>query len=107
MASGRALGKTGNKGTCCMKNDLEEYLDKKIVVDTNSSWIYIGVLEKITDHCIVLSNVDAHDNIDTPTSKELYVFESKNTGIKANRQNVYVNLDHVVSFSLLDDVREF
>ncbi len=90
-----------------MKNDLEEYLNKKIVVDSNSSWIYIGVLEKVTNYCVVLSNVDAHDNIDTSTSKELYVFESKRTGIKANRQYVHVNLDHVVSFSLLDDVKEF
>lgn len=90
-----------------MKIDLEEYLNKTIVIDTNSSWIYIGVLEKVTNHCVVLSNVDAHDNIDTSTSKELYVFQSKTTGIKSNRESVHVNLDHVVSFSLLDDVKEF
>ncbi|MCP4723212.1 MAG: hypothetical protein GY860_27480, partial [Desulfobacteraceae bacterium] len=51
--------------------------------------------------------VDAHDNTDTSTSKELYVFESKTTGIKSNRQQVHINLDHVVSFSLLEDVKEF
>ncbi len=90
-----------------MKNDLKEYLNEKIVVDTNSSWIYIGVLEKVTNNCIVLLNVDAHDNIDTSTSKELYVFESKTTGIKSNRKCVHVNLDHIVSFTLLDDVKEF
>lgn len=90
-----------------MKDDLEKYLNKKVVVDSTSSWIYIGVLKKVTPNCIVLSNVDAHDNIDTVTSKELYVLESKNTGIKSNRQRVYVNLDHVISFSLLDDVKEF
>lgn len=90
-----------------MKNDLKKYFNEEIVVDTNSSWIYIGVLEKVTDHCIILSNVDAHDNIDTSTSKELYVFESKTTGIRANRESVHVNLDHVVSFSLLDDIKEF
>jgi len=90
-----------------MKSDLEEYLNKEIVIDSNSSWIYIGVLEKVTNNCVMLSNVDAHDNADTSTSKELYIFESKTTGIKSNRQYVYVNLDHVVSFSLLDDVKEF
>ncbi len=90
-----------------MKNDLEEYLNKKVVVDTKSSWIYIGVLEGITNHCIVLSDVDAHDNMDTSTSKELYVLESKSTGIKSNRQCIHVNLDNVVSFSLLEDVKEF
>ncbi len=90
-----------------MQTDLKKYLNKKIVVDTNSSWIYIGVLEEATNHCIVLSDVDAHDNIDTATSKELYVLESKSTGIKSNRQRVHVNRDHVISFSLLDDIKEF
>ncbi len=90
-----------------MKSDLEEYLNKKIVIDSTASWIYIGVLERVTAHCVVLSNVDAHDNTDTATSKELYVFESKTTGIKSNRQTVHINLAHVVSFSLLEDVKEF
>ncbi len=90
-----------------MKTDLEEYLNNKIVIDSNSSWIYIGTLEKVTEYCAVLSNADAHDNNDTSTSKELYVFESRATGIKTNRQNVHVNLEHVVSFSLLNDVKEF
>ncbi len=90
-----------------MKSDLEEYLNQKIVVDSTASWIYIGVLEKVTSHCVVLSDVDAHDNTDTATSKEVYVFESKTTGVKSNRQYVHINLDHVVSFSLLEDVKEF
>jgi small nuclear ribonucleoprotein (snRNP)-like protein len=90
-----------------MKRDLEEYLNKKIVIDSTASWIYIGVLERVTDHCVVLSDVDAHDNADTTTSKEIYVFESKTTGIKSNRKTVHINLLHVVSFSMLDDVKEF
>jgi small nuclear ribonucleoprotein (snRNP)-like protein len=90
-----------------MKNDLEKYLNQRVVIDSVASWIYLGVLEKVTDHCVVLSDVDAHDNTDTATSKELYVFESKTTGIKSNRQTVHINLLHVVSFSLLDDVKEF
>lgn len=43
-----------------MKSDLEEeYLNKKIVID----------------HCVALSDVATHDNADTATSKEIYVFE--------------------------------
>jgi len=90
-----------------MKEDLEQYLKQKIVLDTRSSWIYIGVLEAVTANSIVLSEVDVHDSKATSTSKELYVLGSKTTGIKANRSLVYVNLDYVVSFSLLDDVIQF
>ena len=90
-----------------MKEDLEQYLKQKIVLDTRSSWIYIGVLEAVTGNSAVLSEVDVHDSGATSTSKELYVLESKTTGIKANRNLVYVNLDYVVSFSSLDDVIQF
>ena len=90
-----------------MKEDLEQYLKQKIVLDTRSSWIYIGVLEAVTESSAVLSEVDVHDSKATSSSKELYVLESKTTGIKANRNLVYVNLDYVVSFSALDDVKQF
>ena len=90
-----------------MKEDLEKYLKQKVVLDSRSSWIYIGVLEAVTDNCAVLSAVDVHDRNDSSTSKELYAVESKASGIKANRNLVYVNLDYLVSFSALDDVIQF
>ncbi len=90
-----------------MKKELEKHIKKKIVLDTCSSWIYIGQLEKVTDNCAILSQADVHDGTDTSTSKELYLFESKTTGIKSNRNFVYVNLDYVISFSLFDDIKEF
>jgi hypothetical protein len=90
-----------------MKEDLEQYLKQKIVLDTRSSWMYIGVLEAVTTSSVILSEVDVHDSKATSTSKELYVLESKTTGIKANRNLVYVNLEYVMSFSALDDVIQF
>ena len=90
-----------------MKEELEKVLKQKIVVDTRSSWIYIGILEQVTSGCVVLSEVDVHDSGELRTTKELYVLDSKNTGIKSNRQLVYVNLDYIVSFSKLEDVKNF
>ena len=51
-----------------MKKELEKYLKQKIVLDTRSSWVYIGVLEEVTDNCAILSEVDVHDNKDTGTT---------------------------------------
>jgi hypothetical protein len=90
-----------------MKENLEQFLQQKIVLDTHSSWIYIGILEAVTNSSAILSEVDVHDSKATSTSKELYVLESKTTGIKANRNLVYVNLEYVVSFSPLDQVKQF
>lgn len=82
-------------------------IKRKVVLDTRSSWVYIGVLEEVTGNCAVLSEVDVHDSRDTSTTKELYVLESTTTGVKSNRDRVYVNLEYVVSFSSLDDVKRF
>jgi small nuclear ribonucleoprotein (snRNP)-like protein len=90
-----------------MKEELQQFLKKKILLDTRSSWIYIGTLEALTDHCAVLSEVDVHDSRDSHTTKEVYALESRVTGIKANREKVYVNLEYVISFSALDDVIRF
>ena len=90
-----------------MKKELEKYLKQKIVLDTRSSWVYIGVLEEVTDNCAVLSEVDVHDNKETTATKELYVLGSKTSGIKSNRKLVHVNLDFVISFSSLDEVEHF
>lgn len=90
-----------------MKNDLKNYLNKAVVVDTATSWIYIGTLDKITDHTLILSDVDAHDHADSSSSREFYILESKTTGIRANRQSVSVVLSHVTSISLLEEIKEF
>ncbi len=90
-----------------MKKELEKYLKRKIVLDTRSSWVYIGLLEEVTDNCVVLSGVDVHDNKETAATKELYVLGSKTSGIKSNRKLVHVNLGFVISFSSLDEVENF
>ncbi len=90
-----------------MKTILETYINEKIVLDTHSSWIYIGTLEQVKDHCVVLTDADVHDNTDTITSKDRYVFESRDTGIKMNRDRVFISIDYIVSFSLFKDIKHF
>ncbi|MCK5004586.1 MAG: hypothetical protein KAS21_05835 [Candidatus Aminicenantes bacterium] len=90
-----------------MREALKQFLNKKLVVDTRSSWIYIGTLENIGDNSIELSDVDVHDSKDTPTTKEIYLLDSKKTGIKSNRDRTFVNLDYIISFSPLEDVKSF
>ena len=62
-----------------MKESLKKYLNKRVVLDTRSSFLYIGLLEKVTDNCVVLTEVDVHDAREGASSKELYVLESKKT----------------------------
>ncbi len=77
---------------------------KIIVVDTNSSYVYLGTLERVEDHFVVLSGVDAHDRGEGAGTKEQYVMEAKRFGVKANRKEVSIRKSVVVSVSKLEDV---
>jgi len=90
-----------------MRKELKNFIKKKVVLDTRSSWVYVGVLEKVTDQCVVLTDVDVHNNNDTSSTKELYIMRSKIADINENRKRVYVNFEYIVSFSLLKDIKQF
>ena len=77
---------------------------KVIVVDTDSSFVYLGTLKAVDDLFLVMVDVDAHDARESPSTKDQYVMASKQHGVKANRREVSVRQDKVVSVSKLDDV---
>jgi len=90
-----------------MKETLRNLVKQQVVVDTRSPWIYIGTLAEVRPDCLLLTNVDVHESGETSTPKERYVLDSSKSGITANRLSVYVNLEYVVSVSLLADVIKF
>jgi hypothetical protein len=90
-----------------MKKTLQSLLGMEVVVDTRSPWVYIGRLDAVMGDTLLLRDVDVHDSSELSLSKERYVLASCETGIKANRRAVYVNLDYVVSVSPLADVIKF
>jgi hypothetical protein len=83
---------------------LDEFLGEKIVVDLRSTFLCLGVLERIGEHYLEMRNADLHDLRDTETTRENYVAESRATGIKRNRKRVLVALGEVVAVSRLEDV---
>lgn len=82
-------------------------LGKQIVVDTDSSYIYVGTLESIGSDYLGLANVDVHDTHDSSSTKEAYAHESKKLGTRTNRKMTYVRLERVLSVSKLDDIITF
>jgi small nuclear ribonucleoprotein (snRNP)-like protein len=87
-----------------MRETLRELIGREIVVDTRSHWMYIGRLEAVRGDSLQLADADVHDGSEGSLPKERYILSSCETGIKANRRLVYVNLEHVVSVSPLAEV---
>jgi small nuclear ribonucleoprotein (snRNP)-like protein len=85
---------------------LEEMIGQKIVVDLRSEYVCLGTLVRVDDHFLELKNADLHDLRDTDTTREIYVIESRDTGIKRNRRRMLLVRTDIVAIALLDDVAD-
>ncbi len=83
------------------------FLGRIVVVDTNSTFVYVGKLDRVDAHFFLLVEADAHDRNDGQSTKERYVMDAKAYGVRANRKAVSVRRELVVSVSLLEDVVEY
>jgi hypothetical protein len=83
---------------------LQELVGQRVVVDLRSPLVCLGTLMRFDDHWVELRDADLHDLRDTQTSRELYVAESRATGIKRNRKRLLLVRADVVAVALLDDV---
>lgn len=85
----------------------QKFIGCNVVVDTTSSYVYLGRLKEVSDWFVTLEDADVHDQKESYSSKEYYIIEAKKYGIKANRKNVAIRKDVIVSISLLEDVIEY
>ncbi|HEY1064978.1 MAG TPA: hypothetical protein VGE52_02670 [Pirellulales bacterium] len=85
----------------------DEFLNRNVVLDMASTYVYVGRLVGERGGYLLLAEADAHDLRDSNTSREMYVLDCRRHGVRPNRQQVYVDLRHVVGVSALEDVVEF
>ena len=85
---------------------LEEMIGQRVVVDMRSEYVCLGTLQRVDDFFLELRNADLHDLRDTDTTRELYVAESKATGIKRNRKRLLLVRAEMVAIAQLNEVAE-
>ncbi|MGN6369152.1 MAG: hypothetical protein ACTHN5_12895 [Phycisphaerae bacterium] len=85
-------------------NPLEPLLGKIVVLDTQGPLIYIGTLAELGSPFVVLAEADVHDCNDSRATKDLYLVETRDLGVRVNRRRVVVMLSQIASISLLEDV---
>gem|GEM_PF-1020646 len=78
-----------------------------VVVDTDSDYLYIGKLLGASGSFITLGEADVHDRRESSSMNEKYVLESKKYGIRSNRKEVHLQVQRIVSYSLLEDVTDY
>lgn len=75
-----------------------------VVLDTQGPLIYIGLLQRFTTGTFLLVEADVHDSNDSRASKDLYLVETRDLGVRINRSAVLVMRQQISSVSLLKDV---
>ena len=85
---------------------LDSLRGQAVVCDIQAPYVYVGTLADFDTHHFVLENADVHDLRDAATTRELYVIETRMHGVRANRKQVLLRRDQVVSLSALEDVLE-
>jgi small nuclear ribonucleoprotein (snRNP)-like protein len=83
---------------------LEEMIGSKVVIDLRSEYVCLGTLLGVDEHFLQLRNADLHDLRDTDTTREIYVAESRATGIKRNRKRLVLVRSEIVGIARLEDV---
>ena len=85
---------------------LELFVGQVVVLDTQGPLIYIGTLERATMGTLLLVDADVHDTNDSRTSKDLYLVETRDLGVRVNRKTTLIMRHQVSSVSLLRDVAD-
>jgi hypothetical protein len=86
------------------QDGLERFVGQVVVLDTQGPLIFIGTLERATGGTLLLVDADVHDTNDSRASKDLYVVETRDLGVRVNRRAAVVMRHQVASVSLLREV---
>jgi hypothetical protein len=81
-------------------------MGEEIVMDTQGPLIFIGRLVETGPTHVALADADVHDTNDSRASKDLYILETRDLGIRVNRTLAVVMRSQVASVSLLRDVAD-
>jgi len=86
--------------------ELAGLVGRPVVLDTAGSVVYLGTLLKISGAGFWLGDADLHDTSEGHATKEGYILEAKNVGIRVNRKHLFVLRSAVISLSALEDVSD-
>jgi hypothetical protein len=87
---------------------LDDFLQRRVVLDTGGPVIYIGQLAALDARGYWLTDADVHDRSEGHATNEEYINEAhllERSGHRTiNRRRVFVERTAVISISALDDV---
>lgn len=91
-----------------MSGDAESWLSSLIgqvvVCDLDESYLVIGTLRAADAQHVSLSEADLHDHHESNCTKDVYLLETRQLGVRANRRQVAIPRARVLAISRLEDI---
>lgn len=104
----RVVGAGARIGTRFVEYSLQQFVGRRVVIDTSGPMLYIGTLREIGAAGYWLSDADVHDRNEGHSTKESYINEAheleRGGAKRVNRKLVFVERAAVMSISALEDV---
>lgn len=75
-----------------------------VVVDLDESYLVIGTLRTVDDHHLAFSEADLHDHRESNCTKDVYLLETRQLGVRFNRHQVAIPRARVLAISRLEDI---
>jgi len=87
-----------------MDESVRALIGRQVVLDTAGPVVYLGRLVDCSASGFWLEAADAHNQNEGHATKEQYIQEASEEGVRINRKRVFVMGQAVISLSALDDV---
>jgi hypothetical protein len=91
-----------------MSSDAEAWIrgliGQLVVVDLDESYLVIGTLQSVDDHHLAFKEADLHDHREANCTKDVYLLETRQLGVRFNRKQVAIPRSRVLAVSRLEDI---
>jgi hypothetical protein len=75
-----------------------------VVLDLDESYLAIGTLRAVDAHHVALTQADLHDHRESNCTKDVYLLETRQLGVRFNLQAVAIPRARVLAVSRLEDI---
>ena len=83
---------------------LRDLIGQLLVVDLDESYLLIGTLSTVDDHHLAFTEADLHDHREANCTKDVYLLETLQLGVRFNRKHVAVPRSRVLAICRLEDI---
>ena len=83
---------------------LHQLIGQVVVVDLDESYLVIGTLKSVDPRHLAFTEADLHDHREANCTKDVYLLETRQLGVRFNRKNVAIPRSRVLAVSRLEDI---